>query len=147
MQLAIDKSAENLDGKSGGPFGAVIIKDDQLITATANKVMEQTDPTAHAEIQAIREACRQLQTTDLSGCTIYASCEPCPMCLGAIYWTGIDKIYYAADRYDAQRAGFDDRKIYDELKKQASQRTKPTTVIESAKARKIFDKWINPETM
>lgn len=142
INLAIEKSAENLDGLAGGPFGAVIVKDDRLVAATANKVEEQTDPTAHAEIQAIRNACKKLNTTDLKGCTIYTSCEPCPMCLGAIYWANIDEVFFAANREDAQSGGFDDKIIYDEMEKKINNRKIPMKQLDNDKAKKIFELWI-----
>ncbi|MCF8331240.1 MAG: nucleoside deaminase [Bacteroidales bacterium] len=141
LDLAIEKSAENLDGISGGPFGAVIVKNGRLIAATANKVEELTDPTAHAEIQAIREACKQMNTTDLIGCIIYTSCEPCPMCLGAIYWANIDEVYFATDRKDAQSGGFDDNLIYNELEKPTDKRRIPMKQIKKDKAWKIIEQW------
>lgn len=112
MQLAIDIALESVRDLDGGPFGAVIIKDGEIIAKTSNSVTKTNDPTAHAEINAIRKACQELNTFDLSGCEIYSSCEPCPMCLSAIYWARIDRLYYAADRYDAKRIGFDDLYIY-----------------------------------
>ena len=115
MQLAIDTALDNIKSNNGGPFGAVIVKDGVLIAKSPNTVTSSNDPTAHAEINAIRLACKELNTFDLSGCEIYSSCEPCPMCLSAIYWARISKVYYAADRFDAQKAGFDDSFIYNEI--------------------------------
>ena len=115
MSRAIELAAENAGSVTGGPFGAVIVKDGEIVAAQSNKVTVDIDPTAHAEVNAIREACKVLGTFDLSGCILYSSCEPCPMCLSAAYWAHIDKIYYAADRYDAARVGFDDEFIYKEL--------------------------------
>ena len=115
MQLAIDTALDNIKSNNGGPFGAVIVKDGVLIAKSPNTVTSSNDPTAHAEINAIRLACKELKTFDLSGCEIYSSCEPCPMCLSAIYWARISKVYYAADRFDAQKAGFDDSFIYNEI--------------------------------
>lgn len=115
MQLAIDTALDNIKNNEGGPFGAVIVKDGVLIAKSPNTVTTSNDPTAHAEINAIRLACKELNTFDLSGCEIYSSCEPCPMCLSAIYWARISKVYYAADRFDAQKAGFDDSFIYNEI--------------------------------
>lgn len=147
MELAIAKSEENLSTENGGPFGAVIVKDNQLISSSANGVISNNDPTAHAEIRAIRKACSKLNTYDLSGCILYSSCEPCPMCLGAIYWARIDKVYYAADRYDAQKAGFDDDIIYRELNKAPQQRSLPLIPLDKEKAQAVFDKWkdLNPD--
>lgn len=115
MQLAIDTALDNIKSNNGGPFGAVIVKDGMLIAKSPNTVTSSNDPTAHAEINAIRLACKELKTFDLSGCEIYSSCEPCPMCLSAIYWARIYKVYYAADRFDAKKAGFDDSFIYNEI--------------------------------
>ena len=115
MQLAIETALDNIKSNNGGPFGAVIAKDGMLIAKSPNTVTTSNDPTAHAEINAIRLACKELNTFDLSGCEIYSSCEPCPMCLSAIYWARISKVYYAADRFDAKKAGFDDSFIYNEI--------------------------------
>jgi len=115
MRLAIRLSEGNVTRALGGPFGAVIVKDGKLVASSANTVTTTLDPTAHAEVSAIRIACKKLNTFDLSGCVIYTSCEPCPMCLGAIYWAHIDKIYYANTKKDAQVIGFDDQFIYDEI--------------------------------
>jgi guanine deaminase len=114
MREAIRLSVENQE-KGGGPFGAVVVKDGQVISASANSVTIDNDPTAHAEVNAIRMASKVLNTFDLSGCVIYTSCEPCPMCLGAIYWARIDTIYYGNTRADASEIGFDDEFIYTEL--------------------------------
>jgi guanine deaminase len=115
MRMAIELSEHNVKQGMGGPFGAVIVKDGMVVARSSNKVVPQNDPTAHAEISAIRLACQELNTHDLSGCEIYASCEPCPMCLGAIYWARIDKIYFANTKADAAGIGFDDQFIYNEL--------------------------------
>lgn len=115
MQLAIDLSKQNVEKSLGGPFGAVIVKDGEVITATGNIVTTTNDPTAHAEVAAIRIACKKLNTFSLEGCVIYASCEPCPMCLGAIYWAGIDKLYFANTKQDAADIGFSDNFIYEEI--------------------------------
>lgn len=113
MRQAIDLSIENVR-KGGGPFGAVIVRDGRVIATGTNRVVPGCDPTAHAEVTAIRNAARALGTFDLSGCEIYTSCEPCPMCLGAIYWARLDRMYYANDKKDAAEIGFDDSFIYDE---------------------------------
>lgn len=115
MRIAIDLAKENASSVGGGPFGALIVKDGEVIAAQSNSVTVDNDPTAHAEVNAIRQACKKMGTFDLSGALLYTSCEPCPMCLSAAYWAHIDKIYYAADRYDAAGAGFDDEFIYREL--------------------------------
>ena len=114
MQRAIDLASESVK-KGGGPFGAVVVKDGKVIAESANSVTPDNDPTAHAEVNAIRLACKKLGTFMLDGCEIYASCEPCPMCLGAIYWAHIKTIYYAGTRSDAAKAGFDDDFIYREI--------------------------------
>lgn len=141
MQRAITLSEESVKN-GGGPFGAVIAKDGLVIAEAANRVTLDHDPTAHAEVSAIREACRKLDTFDLSGCNIYTSCEPCPMCLGAIYWAHLDKIFYGNDRLDAARIGFDDDFIYKELSLGVDKRTKDTQRILSDQARKAFDMWM-----
>lgn len=141
MQMAIDIALESVKGLDGGPFGAVIIKDGEVIAKTSNSVTKTNDPTAHAEINAIRKACQELKTFDLSGCEIYSSCEPCPMCLSAIYWARIDKLYYAADRYDAKRIGFDDLYIYNELSLPEDKRSIYTEKIMKEEGQIPFDFW------
>ncbi len=141
MQRAITLSEESVKN-GGGPFGAVIAKDGLVIAEAANRVTLDHDPTAHAEVSAIREACRKLDTFDLSGCNIYTSCEPCPMCLGAIYWAHLDTIFYGNDRLDAARIGFDDDFIYKELSLGVDKRKKDTQRILSDQARKAFDMWM-----
>jgi len=116
MQEAIRQATENVRAGRGGPFGAVVVKDGRIIATGANTVTPTNDPTAHAEINAIREACRALGTFQLTGCQIYTSCEPCPMCLGAIYWARPDRVFYGATASDAAASGFDDSFIYEELK-------------------------------
>lgn len=115
MQAAIQLAEEGMNSNSGGPFGAVVVKNGEIISRGYNKVTSNNDPTAHAEIIAIREACKTLGTFQLNDCEIYTSCEPCPMCLGAIYWARPKKVYYACNREDAASVGFDDQFIYDEL--------------------------------
>jgi guanine deaminase len=115
MQAAIDLSLQNVKSGKGGPFGAVIVKEGAIIAVGYNQVTSTNDPTAHAEMVAIREACRVLQNFQLTGCELYTSCEPCPMCLGAIYWARLDRVYYANTKTDAAQIGFDDRFIYEEL--------------------------------
>ena len=112
MREAIRLAVENVKQGTGGPFGAVVVKEGKIIAACANTVTPDCDPTAHAEVNAIREACRKLDTFQLGGCEIYASCEPCPMCLGAIYWARPSRVYYASTKEDAALAGFDDSLIY-----------------------------------
>lgn len=115
MEEAIHLAIDNVKNGTGGPFGAVIVKDGKVIAACGNSVTPDNDPTAHAEVNAIREACRRLGSHQLEGCEIYASCEPCPMCLGAIYWARPAKVYYASTKEDAAGAGFDDSFIYKEI--------------------------------
>lgn len=115
MREAIRLSIENMRSGKGGPFGAVIVKDGKIIARGVNQVTSSNDPTAHAEVVAIREACKELNSFQLDGCEIYTSCEPCPMCLGAIYWARPDKMYYANTKIDAANIGFDDQFIYEEI--------------------------------
>jgi guanine deaminase len=125
MREAIQQAVENVRSGRGGPFGAIVVKDGRVIATGANLVTAANDPTAHAEVNAIREACRALGTFQLAGCEIYTSCEPCPMCLGAIYWARPDRVYFAATASDAADAGFDDSFIYEELKRQHPERKIP----------------------
>lgn len=142
MLEAIKKAEENIITGKGGPFGAVVVRNGKIIASVGNRVTSTNDPTAHAEVVAIREACKALDTFDLSGCEIFASCEPCPMCLGAIMWARIDKLYYAANRNDASRAGFDDELFYTELALPLEKRTlKPTQLLQK-EANIVFDKWV-----
>ena len=141
MRRAIDLSAEKMRALKGGPFGAVIVKDGRIIAEGYNQVTSLNDPTAHAEVVAIREACRDLQTFSLAGCEIYASCEPCPMCLSAIYWARLDRLYYANTRRDAARIGFDDDHIYGEVARPLDQRTIPTTRLLAEDALAVFKEW------
>jgi guanine deaminase len=115
LQQAIDLAVENAKSGQGGPYGAIIVKDNQVITASGNKVTSTIDPTAHAEVMAIRLACQKLHDFQLRGCILYSSCEPCPMCLGAIYWARLERVYFACSRHDAAAANFDDSFIYDEI--------------------------------
>lgn len=131
--------------RGGGPFGAVVVKDGEVLAGSANSVTLDNDPTAHAEVNAIREACRRLGSFNLKGCTIYSSCEPCPMCLAAIYWAGIDHIYYANTRKDAAAIGFADDRIYDELALPLEQRTLPITPLLRDEALGTFRRWEEKE--
>jgi tRNA(Arg) A34 adenosine deaminase TadA len=144
MLEAIRLSIENVD-TGGGPFGAVIVKDGKIIAKAANSVTKLNDPTAHAEINAIRIAAKKLNTFDLSGCEIYTSCEPCPMCLGAIYWAHIDKVYYANTKEDARNINFDDAFIYEEILKPIDKRNKPFVQLLRNEAIKAFEKWEKKE--
>jgi len=123
LQQAIALAADNVTSGQGGPYGAIIVKDNKLITASGNKVTTTLDPSAHAEIVAIRLACIKLNDFQLHDCILYTSCEPCPMCLGAIYWARLAKVYYACSRFDAAAAHFDDSFIYDEIMLQPSERS------------------------
>lgn len=145
MKEAIRLAGMNVDNGNGGPFGAVIVRDNKIIGTGFNRVTEINDPTAHAEIVAIRNACRELDTFDLTGCEIYSSCEPCPMCLGAILWARIDKLYYAADRHDAKTAGFDDDLFYSEISLPPEKRKLSSEELEKEEAVKVFNKWINSQ--
>lgn len=140
MRRAIELS-ENSVRNGGGPFGAVIAKDGVIVAEGSNKVTIDNDPTAHAEVCTIRNACQKLDTFDLSGCVIYTSCEPCPMCFGAIYWAHLDKIYYANDRKDAGKIGFDDDFIYEEIALEPQYRKKPSEILLRNEAINAFKMW------
>jgi len=141
MQIAIQLSEQNVLQSLGTPFGAVVVKDGKLVAKSANKVSATNDPTAHAEVAAIRLACKKLKTFDLSGCVIYTSCEPCPMCLGAIYWAKIEMIYYANTKADAAAADFDDQFIYNELDKAMNERKLPIKQLLRDEAQQAFKLW------
>ncbi|MDA3780178.1 MAG: nucleoside deaminase [Bacteroidales bacterium] len=141
MREAIEASIENIKN-NGGPFGAVIVKDELIISKSGNSVTTDNDPTAHAEVNAIRKASKKLGTFDLSGCTIYSSCEPCPMCLGAIYWARLDKLFFANTKIDAKNIGFDDSFIYEEFKLNIENRSIPTEQIMQDEAIIAFKKWM-----
>lgn len=145
MQEAINLAKENLKLKNGGPFGAVVVKDGKIIGKGANTVTTHNDPTAHAEINAIREACSNLGSFQLTGCEIYSSCEPCPMCLGAIYWARPKKLYFAATRQDAADAGFDDSEIYREIELPHHSRKIPSEQLMKDEAGAVFKTWIDLE--
>ena len=140
MKRAIELSVENVD-KGGGPFGSVIVKNNKIIAEGANKVTTTNDPTAHGEIVAIREACKKLNNFNLNECELYSSCEPCPMCLSAIYWARINKIYFANTREDAQKIDFDDSLIYSELQKNINGRKIPMVQLMRSEALKAFELW------
>ena len=144
MQKAIELSIKNIHN-NGGPFGCVIIKNNKIISEGVNGVTQNNDPTAHAEIVAIRNACKKLNTFDLSGCELYTSCEPCPMCLSAIYWSHIDLVYYGNSRENAAEIQFDDKFIYDEMKKDINERKIPLKQILKDEAIKAFDLWAETE--
>ena len=140
MRRAIELS-ENSVRNGGGPFGAVIAKDGEIIAEGSNKVTINNDPTAHAEVCAIRNACKILNTFELANCVIYTSCEPCPMCLGAIYWARLSKIFYANDRKDAAEIGFDDDFIYEEIAIEPQYRKKPSEILLRNEAINAFRMW------
>jgi guanine deaminase len=140
LQRAIEMASENLR-RGGGPFAALVVKDGVVIASGCNQVTRTNDPTAHAEIVAVREACRVLGTFQLSGCDVYCSCEPCPMCLGALFWARPAKVVFAATREDAARAGFDDSLIYSQIAVAPQDRTIPMIPIALQEARKPFEEW------
>lgn len=144
MRLAIEKSLESVDN-GGGPFGAVVVKDGEVVAVASNSVTLDNDPTAHAEVNAIRMACKKLGTFDLSGCEIYASCEPCPMCLASIYWARIGKLYYANTQTDADKIGFSDNFIYEEFSKPESERSIKVVKMLRNEAIQAFENWKNKE--
>lgn len=141
LRRAIQLAHENVQTSAGGPFGAVIVHRGKIISEGANHVTTWKDPTAHAEIVAIREACRELDRFDLKGCTLYASCEPCPMCLGAIYWSRCDALFFAAERQDAANAGFDDSFIYQQIPLPATARAIPTRPMLREEGLEPFQLW------
>ena len=140
MTRAIELSIENVN-LGGGPFGSIIVKNDKVIAEGSNKVTLNNDPTAHGEIVAIRKACKSLNNFNLSGCELYSTCEPCPMCLSAIYWAHIDKVYYANTRDDAKKIDFDDSLIYSELLKNVKIRKIPMAQMMREEALKAFELW------
>jgi tRNA(Arg) A34 adenosine deaminase TadA len=143
LERAIALAVENVRGGAGGPFAAVIVKDGAVVAEAANSVTTTHDPTAHGEINAIRKACMALGTFSLAGCAIYSSCEPCPMCLAAIYWARLDALYYGSDCHDAARAGFDDSFLYNELKLDRAARRLPGTQLLQAEAWASFQAWLD----
>jgi guanine deaminase len=143
MQEAIKLSEEGINNNDGGPFGCVIVRGDEIVGRGNNKVTSSNDPTAHAEVVAIRDACKNLSTFQLSDCEIFTSCEPCPMCLGAIYWARPKVVYYANNRHDAKKIGFDDSFIYDEISADINDRKIPLIQINRDEAIKVFEAWEN----
>jgi len=141
MMEAIKLSIENVKSGKGGPFGAVIVKDGQIIARGVNEVTSSNDPTAHAEVVAIRNACKVLGSFQLDGCELYTSCEPCPMCLGAIYWARPDRMYYANTKLDAASINFDDQFIYEEIVLPYSERKLETHQIMREEASEAFELW------
>ena len=144
MNEAIRLSKESVE-KGGGPFGAVVVKDGEIIAMSSNSVTSDNDPTAHAEVNALRIASKKLGTFDLNGCIIYSSCEPCPMCLGAIYWAKIDTLYFANNKTDAKNIGFDDSFIYEEIEKPYEQRKMKIVQLMRDKAMEAFNMWDSKE--
>ncbi len=145
MQKAIDLASENVKSGNGGPFGAIIVKNGEIIATGVNNVTTYNDPTAHAEVTAIRNACKELNTFQLDDCEIYSSCEPCPMCLGAIYWARPKALYFAADKDDAAEVGFDDSFIYKEINLDYNSRSIATEIIKMETKTQPFIDWKNSE--
>lgn len=144
MEMASRLSFDNIDN-GGGPFGAVIVRDGKVVATGVNQVTVINDPTAHAEVQAIRNACRDLGTFQLTDCIVYSSCEPCPMCLSALYWAGVKKIFFGNTQEDADRIDFSDKFIYDELAVSRQERKLPCIHVENAHTIKAFEKWAAKE--
>ena len=145
MAVAARISREKMNAGMGGPFGAVIVKDGKIIGSGFNRVTTDNDPTAHAEVVAIRNACQEIGNFNLSGAVIYTSCEPCPMCLSSIYWARLDKVYYANTRNDAANIGFDDAEIYDEVAKDIGERKIPMIHMADKEAAMAFEEWDKKE--
>jgi guanine deaminase len=145
MHEAIALSQKGILLNHGGPFGCIIVKGDEIVGRGNNQVTSTNDPTAHAEVVAIRDACKKLNSFQLDECEVYSSCEPCPMCLGAIYWARPKKIYYANNRQDAARIGFDDSMIYDEMSAKIDERKIPIISLGRDEALKVFEEWMRKE--
>ena len=143
MRRAISLAQNGIDSNAGGPFGAVVVKDGEIIGEGCNRVTSTNDPTAHAEVVAIRNACQKLDSFQLDDCVLYTSCEPCPMCLGAIYWARPSKIFYAATHSDAASVGFDDQFIYEEIEKDVNERQIKTVNLLREEGLKVFKNWEN----
>ena len=141
MRLAIELATKNVEASCGGPFGAVIVRAGEVVASGANQVTASNDPTAHAEVVAIRAACRRLGTFDLSGCEIYSSCEPCPMCLAAILWARCSALYYGNTAGDAAEAGFDDSFFYEQVRLPAAERALPSANLLRGEALRSFEAW------
>ena len=144
MQMAIDLSVENVEN-GGGPFGAVIVRNGEVVATGVNQVTSSNDPTAHAEVNAIRNACKKLETFKLTDCTVYSSCEPCPMCLSALYWAGVKRIFFGNTKEDAKNIDFDDSFIYEQFKLPRSRRSIPSVHLMGDKAIKAFENWAAKE--
>ena len=145
LRRAIELAREHMEAGHGGPFGAVIVQESAIVAEGWNQVTSSNDPTAHAEVVAIRRACATLQTFSLSECVLFTSCEPCPMCLGAAYWAGVKQIVFAASRHDAAAAGFSDEFLYRELPLEVSERSIPTIQRLAEEGRGPFDAWMAKE--
>ncbi len=145
MQEAVEMAIENVRAGRGGPFAALVVKDGEIVARGTNLVTSSQDPTAHAEVVAIRRACRSLNTFQLDDCDLYTSCEPCPMCLGAIYWARLHRVFYAGTREDAAAAGFDDHFIYDEIALSPADRHITMIPLMRDEAQRAFDAWTNHE--
>ena len=145
INKAIELSKKGMDNNAGGPFGALVVKDGKIIAEGYNKVTSSNDPTAHAEVVAIREACEKLNSFQLDGCTIYTSCEPCPMCLGAIYWARPEAVYYACTKEDAAEIGFDDQFIYEEIETDIGNRSIKFINLNRDEGKEVFKNWQTKE--
>lgn len=145
LREAIRLSIKKMEANEGGPFGAVVVRNSEIVGRGWNQVTSTNDPTAHAEVVAIRDACSHLKTFSLAGCEIYSSCEPCPLCLAAIYWSRLDRIYYAATCDDAAAAGFDDRSVYQEIRKPAGERAIPMQQALRDEALVALQTWMKKE--
>lgn len=144
MRMAIALAQDNV-ARGGGPFGAVVARDGEVVATGVNRVTADCDPTAHAEVRAIRAAAARLGTFDLRGCELFSSCEPCPMCLGAVYWARLDRLFYASTKADAAGAGFDDSFIYDEMPLRPDERSLPSVQMLRDEATRVFEAWINKD--
>jgi len=142
MRRAIELAQRGVDDGLGGPFGCVVVKNDEIIGEGCNRVTSTNDPTAHAEVVAVREACRKLHSFQLTGCDVYTSCEPCPMCLGAIYWARPSRIFVAGTREDAAAAGFDDELFYAEIEKPNDDRQLKMESLLREESQKVFERWL-----
>lgn len=146
MQQAIELALQNVRAGEGGPFSALVVRGDTVIAEGSNRVTTSYDPTAHAEIIAIRTACEKLGVFHLDGCDLYTTCEPCPMCMGAIYWAHLDRVFYASTREDAAAAGFDDAYIYEELRKPPRARSMPMIQSMRDEGYQVFEAWMESDT-
>lgn len=144
MRMAIALAQDNV-ARGGGPFGAVVARDGEVVATGVNRVTADCDPTAHAEVRAIRAAAARLGTFDLRGCELFSSCEPCPMCLGAVYWARLDRLFYASTKADAAGAGFDDSFIYDEMPLRPDERSLQSVQMLRDEAARVFEAWINKD--